>query len=91
MKGLSLNRKMRSSNLQQNKTKTGNSRIPLKLPQNLIRMQKPPLKGESWSKTILLWANQLRRTVVSRQDWDGDYPSVRNAKCGSKEVRGEGD
>ena len=28
-----LNRKMRSSNLQQNKTKTGNSRISLKLPE----------------------------------------------------------
>ena len=70
MKATHLNRKMRSSNLQQNKTKTGNSRISLKLPQRFIRTQKHILKEKKWSKTMLLWASQPRRRVVLRQRRD---------------------
>ena len=67
VKAACLNRKMRSSNFQQNKAKTGNSRISLKLPQTFIRMQKPLLKGTRWSKTMLLWDSQPRRREVPRQ------------------------
>ena len=49
-----LNRKLRSSNLQQNNTRTGNIRISLQLPQSSIRMQKALLKETRWSKTMLL-------------------------------------
>ena len=67
MKGARLNRKMRSSNLQQNKTKTGRSRISLKLPQRFISRQKPLTKGKGWSKTILLWDSQPRKRMVLGQ------------------------
>ena len=67
MKAARLNRKMRSSNLQKNKTKTGNIRISLKLPQRFIKTQKSLPKGTNWSKTLLLWYSQPRRRVVLRQ------------------------
>ena len=67
MKAARLNRKMRSSNLQQNKAKTGNSRISLKLPQRFIRMQKTLPKRPRWNKMMLLWDSQSRRRVVLRQ------------------------
>ena len=67
MKAARLNRKMRGSNLQQNKTKTGNSRISLKLPQRFIRTQKPLPKETRWSKTMLLWDSQPCRRVVLRK------------------------
>ena len=63
-KAVCLNREMRSSNLQQNKTKIGNSRISLKLTQSHIRMQKPIPKGARWSKMMLLRDNKLCRRVV---------------------------
>ena len=67
MKIARLNRKMRSSNLQQNNTKTGNIRISLQLPQSSIRMQKPLPKETRWSKTMLLRDSQPCRSVVLRQ------------------------
>ena len=70
MKAARFNRKMRSSNLKHNKTKTGNNRISLKLPESFIRMQKPLLKGSRWSKTMLLSDNQPHRRVVLRQRWE---------------------
>ena len=83
MKAARLNRKMRSSNLQQNKTKTGNSRISLKLPQRFIRMQKTLPKRPRWNKMMLLWDSQSRRRVVLRQRWDrnkleSDFSSAAN-------------
>ena len=69
MKAARLNRKMRSSNLKEIKTKTGNSRISLKLPQSFIRMQKALWKGTRWSKTMLLRDSQQRRRVVLKQRW----------------------
>ena len=52
---------------QTEQNKTGNSRISLKLPQRLIRTQKPLPKGKGWSKTMLLWDSQPRRRVMLRQ------------------------
>ena len=46
MNAACLNKEIRNSNLQQNKTKAGNSSISLKLPQRFIRMQKPLPKVE---------------------------------------------
>ena len=64
MKGARLSRKMRSDNLQQNKTKTGRNRISLKPPQRFISTQKFLPKGTRWSKTMLLWDSQPRRRMV---------------------------
>ena len=67
IKAARLNRNVRSSNLQQNKTKTGNSRISLKLPQKFIRTEKPLPKVTRMSKKMLLQDSQPRRRVVLRQ------------------------
>ena len=67
MKIARLYRKIRGSNLQQNKTETGNSRISRKLPQRFIRTQKPLPKGTRWSKRMLLWDSQPLIRVVLRQ------------------------
>ena len=64
MKGARLSKKMKSSNLQQNKTKTGRNRISLKPPQRFISTQKFLPKGTSWSKTMLLWDSQPHRRMV---------------------------
>ena len=45
-KAADLNRQMRSSNLQQNTTKTGNSRISLKLPKAVISGRRNPFPKE---------------------------------------------
>ena len=58
-----LNRKMRSSSLEQNKTKSENGRISLKLPQSRIRMQKPFAKGTRWSKMI--WVAYLYNSILN--------------------------
>ena len=67
MKAVCLNRKIGSSDLQQNKTKTGNNRISLKLSQRFHTMQKPLPKRTRWSKMMLPWNSQQRRRVVLRQ------------------------
>ena len=67
MKVSRLNREMRSSNLQQNKTKARNNRISLKLTQGCIRMYKPLPKETRWSKTMLHRDSQSHRKMVLRQ------------------------
>ena len=67
IKAARLNRKVRSSNLQQNKTKTGNSQISLKLPQKFIRTEKPLPRVTRMSKKMLFRGSQPRRRVVLRQ------------------------
>ena len=67
IKAARLNRKVRSSNLQQNKTKTGNSQISLKLPQKFIRTEKSLPRVTRMSKKMLFRGSQPRRRVVLRQ------------------------
>ena len=67
VKAADLKRKTRNGNLQRNKTKTGKSRISLKLLQRFIRMQKPLLKRTRCNKRMLLWDSQPHRSVVLRQ------------------------
>ena len=83
-KAARLNREVRSSDLQRNKTKTGNSKISLKLPKSCIGMQKPLLKGTRWSKTMLIQDSQLveeggaEATPRDGSELESDHPSASN-------------
>ena len=75
IKAARLNRKTRSSNIQQDKTKTGNSRISLKQPLSFIRMQKhlqnDPAPGQSTAQE-----GGAEKTSGDGRELESDCPSA---------------